>query len=96
MLCPKMYCKGTMKVHSWKKHKENFKWVKLGCNKVQEEVLKDHIKGHNVNAKNLLNSEHHNVSQEKRVETDHKILEFMDSRPHLFERCQISGDIIGF
>ena len=95
MLYPKRYCKGTMEVHSWKKHKENFKWVecKHDCNEVIEEVLKDHIKQHNIyytkpeKLEDLLNTEHHNVAQatlkefkEKRSETDCKILVVMVSR----------------
>ena len=50
----------------------------------------------------LLNTEHDDVVQEtlkefkeKHVETNRKILDSTDSRPRLFERYQISGDIIG-
>ena len=46
----------------------------------------------------LFSTEYHDVVQatlkefkEKHVETDHKILELMDSKPPLFERCQLIG-----
>ena len=65
---------------------------------MRQEVFKDHIKQHNVYAKNnyyvepekledFLNTEHQDVVQatlnefkEKRMETEHRILELMDSR----------------
>ena len=87
MLWPKRYCKETMGVHYWKKHKENLKWVecKLGCNEGRE-VLKDNIKQYTVYAKNkyymeseklegLLSTEHHDDVQATLKEIKEKRVE---------------------
>ena len=54
MFCPKRFCKETMEDHYWKKHKENFTWIKceLGCCGRLEKMFKDHIKWNNIYSKN--------------------------------------------
>ena len=74
MFCPQRFRKETMEDHYWKKHKENFTWIKckLCCRDRREEMFKDHIKWNNIYSKNeyymklekledFLNTEHYDV-----------------------------------
>ena len=74
MFCPRRLRKVTMEKHYLEKHEENFTWMKrkLCCREHREEMLKDHIKEHNVyfrgecymkpeKLEDLLNTEHYDV-----------------------------------
>ena len=74
IFCPRRLHKITMEKHYLEKHKENFTWMKckLCCREHREEMLKNHIKEHNIyfrdeyymkpeKLEDLLNTEHYDV-----------------------------------
>ena len=75
--------KATVGRHYLEKHKENFTWMKckLCCREHREEILKDHIRGHNVYIRDeLLTTEHHDAILVALEELAEDRREFMGSR----------------